>query len=212
MSDRVKTFWVEPLRRARLTLRRYAYESIKGGCKEHVYHDAHLPLFDLPQRLQEFTEGHKVWHHDGPQNAEDVPPGYAFPTHCSCGYEFQPDDEKQVFSESLYQSVDGTVYTVNEFPPGAMWDAEWYGDHARGSDGIHLMVRLPNRSDWCVDSRCSNCTMPDDKTHACWVRHGNPKTDPVTVDKNGHTCQAGAGSIIAGGWHGFLREGYLVGC
>lgn len=32
----------------------------------------------------------------------------------------------------------------------------------------------------------------------------------ITVDKNGTTCAAGAGSISAGPYHGFLRNGQLV--
>jgi hypothetical protein len=47
--------------------------------------------------------------------------------------------------------------------------------------------------------------MPDDGEHRCWVRHGEPPR--ITVDKNGPTCQAGAGSILAGDYHGFLRDG-----
>ena len=82
-------------------------------------------------------------------------------------------------------------------------------------DGNHLLVVLPNGRLWDIDSRCSNCTLPDDTTHRCWIRHGNPELgEPVTVDKRGHTCSAGGGSIDAksgrGPWHGFLRAGYLV--
>jgi hypothetical protein len=49
--------------------------------------------------------------------------------------------------------------------------------------------------------------------HRCWVRHGDAKTGNVHVDKNGITCNAGAGSIISpDGWHGFLHNGYLTSC
>jgi hypothetical protein len=34
----------------------------------------------------------------------------------------------------------------------------------------------------------------------------------LTVDKNGDTCAAGAGSILTPAWHGFLRNGELVAC
>lgn len=72
----------------------------------------------------------------------------------------------------------------------------------RGSD---LM-----RQDWEVDGRASNCTKKDDNVHKCWCRHGDAPN--VTVDKNGNTCAAGAGSILVDGWHGFLRNGYLEEC
>lgn len=102
-------------------------------------------------------------------------------------------------------------------PPGAMWDATWMHDCVGGhflgganSDGRFLVVRLPNGHDWTVDARCSNCTLRDDDTHRCWVRHGEPPH--ITVDKNGHTCAAGAGSILSGDYHGFLRNGVLEQC
>ncbi len=47
-----------------------------------------------------------------------------WPTHCPCGYEFQPKDEWQVFRESLYRREDtGEEWPMRELPPGAMYDA-----------------------------------------------------------------------------------------
>lgn len=110
---------------------------------------------------------------------------------------------------------------LGDCPPGAMWDAHWMvkgdgyaadGGYVLGGlheqDGRFLVVRLPNGRDWCIDSRASNCTLPQDNVHRCWVRHGEPPN--LTVDKNGVTCAAGAGSIQAGDYHGFLRGGRLV--
>lgn len=65
---------------------------------------------------------------------------------------------------------------------------------------------------WYIDYRASNCTMKDDDEHRCWVRHGTVG-DRVTVDKNGKTCGAGAGSFFMGPnneWHGFLRDGVMA--
>lgn len=74
--------------------------------------------------------------------------------------------------------------------------------------GRHLHANLPNGHGWCVDSRASNCGRPEDNIHRCWVRHGDPeKGETVHVDKNGNTCQAGAGSILVGDYHGFLHNG-----
>jgi len=61
-----------------------------------------------------------------------------------------------------------------------------------------------------MDDRASNCGSRDDDEHRCWVRHGEPPD--LTVDKQGLTCTAGAGSIVTDTWHGFLRGGYLVDC
>lgn len=115
----------------------------------------------------------------------------------------------------------GTVY---EFAPGAMYflpwierriaelDPEsrkpsWTMHYHLGPDGRVLGVLTPGGA-WIIDSRCSNCDRKDDNTHHCWVRHG--VAPMITVDKIGNTCAAGAGSIICGDYHGFLRNGELV--
>lgn len=117
---------------------------------------------------------------------------------------------------ALYRRADtGEEMTLSEAPAGAMWDAHWYGRDkkggpwgaGRGTDGLWLVVKTPG-GEWLPDMRASNCTMPDDNEHRCWVRHGAPPE--VTVDKNGLTCGAGAGSIGIGSYHGFLRAGCLT--
>lgn len=91
-------------------------------------------------------------------------------------------------------------------PIGAMWDAPW--KRRKGPDGRAIYVMIPGNYPWFIDGRCSNCNMMNDTVHYCWVRHGEPPD--LTVDKNGDTCKAGAGSIDVPGWHGFLRNGFLV--
>lgn len=76
----------------------------------------------------------------------------------------------------------------------------------------HLYVICPDGSWWDIDGRCGNCTLPDDKGHRCWVRHGDPATGLVTVDKSGASCAAGAGSVNTGGYHGYLRNGEFIAC
>ena len=100
-------------------------------------------------------------------------------------------------------------------PPGAMWRATWLEEldwHWKGPDGHVIQVVLPDGHIWTIDGRATNCTrvdMPEDDGHRCWIRHGTPPV--LTVDKNGVTCQAGAGSIASPlGYHGFLREGWLT--
>jgi hypothetical protein len=98
---------------------------------------------------------------------------------------------------------------LRDAPPGASWDAWWMPDYWRGPDGIALMVKCPNGHEWHVDSQASNCTRKG-QPHECWVRHGDPRQANVTVDKHGDTCAAGAGSIVAGDYHGFLQAGILT--
>jgi len=83
-------------------------------------------------------------------------------------------------------------------------DGNWDND-----DGRHLYVYTPGGiSD--IDTRASNCGSPQDRLHRCWVRHGIPPN--ITVDKNGPTCVAGAGSFLHATWHGMLTNGELVAC
>jgi hypothetical protein len=141
-----------------------------------------------------------------------------WPTHCTCGWKFPDEVGKQYFPESLYR-VQGTdtLVTLRNAPAGSMWYATWLEESnwPTGPDGRVLIVRLPNGSDWTIDSRASNCTLKEDTVHRCWVRHGTPPE--INVDKNGHTCQAGGGSISSREgkpdyYHGFLRNGFLEEC
>jgi hypothetical protein len=113
---------------------------------------------------------------------------------------------------STYDDATGTRYNcrTDPLPPGACYFLE--DDYCEGPDGLSLIVVTPT-GHWHVDSRASNCTLPDDKEHRCWVRHGHPSPGhpdgPLHVDKNGLTCAAGAGSIQMRDWHGFLHHGEL---
>lgn len=137
---------------------------------------------------------------------------------CDCG---EPDCRINGTrsQEPLYRRSDtGGLVTLREAPVGALWDATWYDRRPdfTGADGISLVVRTPGGV-WHVDSEASNCTRPGDRSHKCWVRHGDPRDpqglrngQPLHVDKQGETCATGAGSIIAGSYHGFLHHGHLV--
>ncbi len=97
----------------------------------------------------------------------------------------------------------------HQFGVGAMWFATWYpkGFTWENETEPHLVVVTPG-GEWDIDTRCSNCTLPTDRAHRCWVRHGTPPN--ITIDKGGHSCAAGAGSILTPRWHGFLRNGAFV--
>lgn len=129
--------------------------------------------------------------------------------------------ERHILRKTLYATLDRAW--VGMPGPGDMYFADWF--EIRGAsgrtcihgwtncDGRHLMVVLPNDRAWDTGGRASNCDKHQDTTHRCWVRHGDPrKGEIVHVDKAGETCNAGSGSIDAGGWHGFLHHGELKSC
>lgn len=124
--------------------------------------------------------------------------------------------------------------------PGSLWWNEYMPHEGPrcvfygwgNCDGRHLMAMTPNGHSWDVDARASNCGLPVKDTrcpenpetgehaetcacrvHRCWVRTGNPEAEPPTVhvDKNGFTCAAGGGSIVAGDYHGHLHAGSFTG-
>lgn len=210
-------FWLELTDQVDHSLRRFRYSSAGDPCTAGSYCDASVPIGLAPARYVD-RDGRKFLDML-PDTPRDDP---RWPTRCAhCGRPFTDDDEWQDFQRQVYVTADGTLCipddrqipgTVPTALPGAMWDAWWMGSHSRGPDGICLAVLLPNRRTWLVDSRASNCTMPDDNVHKCWVRHGDPRTEPhlLTIDKDGVSCSAGAGSIQADDYHGFLHNGALT--
>lgn len=182
----------------RVYLRRFCYSSKvpAGSCA----HDAKVKLSD------EIHPPHEGVHpHYGGSN--ELYPAEMWPQKCDhCGADLPADTEFQVFNKRLYNSPSGhpepgDLYWITWYPENMHWD-----NHV----GPHLCAVLPNGREWVIDSRASNCTMPGDRTHRCWVRHGDPETGQVHVDKNGHTCNAGAGSIASGDYHGFLHNGQFT--
>jgi hypothetical protein len=198
-------FFLTPTNRCVHYILRYKYCSNKE-CSSYIYgHRASkVVLYD---GLTDGENGYWRPHSDiNYINKEDP----AWPTHCACGYKFTKEDEYSSGSHRLYiRSDNNEETTIGDAGPGAMWFADWMGSYngmGIGPDGHSLMVRTPG-GDWCVDSRASNCTMPEDNEHRCWIRTGEPPI--ITVGKNGFTCAAGAGSILCGNYHGFLRNGVL---
>jgi hypothetical protein len=209
----VACFWLEETGTVRVGMRRYTREKDACPASDSGYHQAVNLTGDVTVIWSDVVPdvGRCFNDRDGRYGVAD----YQWPPHddprwpriCKCGRPFSPDDPWQEWSERLYQRADtGRLLTLREAPDGAMWDAWWMP--WKGPDGRSLMVKCPGGHEWSVDSRASNCTMRDDNEHRCWVRHGEPPV--ITVDKNGLTCQAGAGSILTGNYHGFLRNGQFT--
>ncbi len=211
---RYECFLVQPTFRAQKYLRRYRgrYESPADPLSNHRLgiHNASVFVGDADlhvdpkwtdMKVYDLVAGEAVPHDDS-----------RWPTRCDeCDYLFEPADQWQVRFEQYYQRVDtGAVATLEDMPPGAMWDAEWWRDgNGRGSgpDGLSLHVKLPDNSIWFIDGPASNCTAKDVK-HNCWVRTGEPPK--LTIVGGANLCGVGGGSIMTAHYHGFLQDGWLV--
>ena len=200
----VRCFLVTCVGRARRYLRRYVQHA-EGVCPgPHGYHQAWTLIDVVEEHVG--TDGYFP---ATPQDWDPQDPRW--PLKCQgCDYVFLDTDIRQVFHDHLYIDAGGVDHSLRDRTPGMMWDAHWMPECWRGPDGRSLCVVCPGGTEWMIDGPASNCTMPSDqgpfdRAHRCWVRHGEPPN--ITVDKNGRTCHAGAGSIQAGQYHGFLRNG-----
>lgn len=211
MTTRIKTFLLEPTEHERLWLRRYVFSDREKCPGPSGYHSAMTLIGEEPIVWCETPESTQlrrvIAERSSRQPAADDP---RWPVKCEhCDYLFTPDGEYQLFGRQLYRRQDtGEIMTLDDAPDGAMWYADWM--RGIGPDGRYLMARVPGGSDWAIDGRASNCDMPDDNEHRCWVRHGEPPN--ITVDKNGNTCHAGGGSIQTSNWHGHLVNGEFIPC
>ena len=113
---------------------------------------------------------------------------WAWPASCGCGYAFGPNDDRRLFQDRLYRNPEtGTLYTSATIPPGALWAAPWL--FWKGPDEQCLLLQTPG-GPWIADAPQEGLPI---------TRSGFPPL--VTVD----------GPIIAGAFHGELRDGVLIG-
>jgi hypothetical protein len=198
----IRCFFVVESGRTKRSLRRYKSsdkEQDKCSASGYGYHNAHTPIEDGA-------------HEPGTYISNDSPVAFEgderWPTHCACGYEFRPEDQRQVFSESIYRNeATGDEWPMRELPPGAMYDAWWYRDDdgkprrgtgmgtGTGHDGICLCVCLPPGGGldyWHVDAVAKN--------GPGWERTGTVPNITATP------------SIQTPRYHGWLRNGVLVEC
>jgi hypothetical protein len=218
----IKCFLVQPTDEGPKSLRRYCPSS-KSTCPgKYGYHNASVVTGDVKDPVGEDGIIHNppMINHSDPR----------WPAKCEhCDYCFQEDDYWQTNLDVYYASTDPEIpgrWTQRQLPAGAMFYPSWLQPKSvyteavevgaipdrpkrwqTGPDGKCLMVVTPG-GEWIIDGRASNCDMPEDNAHRCWVRHGEPPN--ITVDKNGLTCGAGGGSIQCGDYHGYLRDGWLV--
>lgn len=221
LATPVQTFWCEPTGRIRRFLRCFqSYRTGEDAGPCAGYCNARIPLDEVEIEYDSREDGTKF---QRGYSAKDWP-WDAFKTACDkCGVEM-PAPERQIFTDQIFVVKTGEragqVFARREAPVGAIWEIEHYRDIPdwQGPDGMAINVVLPG-GEWSPDGRANNCTKPGDTKHRCWVRHGDPRTGYVHVDKAGTaerpTCEAGAGSIWMNaptGFHGFVHRGYVTDC
>lgn len=208
----VKCFFLEPTGRYRFSLRRFAWSSPEAShsCngyafvreEEHAEPPASVLYETCPATLERYGTPWPTRCNVCARGFRDV----GFNNH---GEWMKPDPWQTVYQELFRRSDGGPDTTLEAAPPGALWYADWLILKAwKGPDGHILAARCPDGTDWIIDGQASNCTQKDDAEHRCWVRHGTPPL--ITVDKDGRTCDAGAGSIQTAGYHGHLRDGVFT--
>lgn len=193
------------------------------GSGSKGYHNAEIHLVDS-NRIGDFDLGgspsdhpEQCWPRACDHCSAPVPPTTKIP--CMCGdpncSAVRTTPSRQVHHRRMYSTPSGEV--IDRPAIGDAWLADWW-HHDDGScgiwsncDGKHVIVKLPGGVEFDAMSRASNCTMKDDRSHRCWRVHGNLETGAgLTFDKNGLTCNAGAGSIQLGNWHGYVKQGFIT--
>jgi len=184
MGQEIQCFLLEPADVAEVSLRRFTYTS--EGCAHSWGHDAKAVIGQVPfphaNNLEGEVEGGMLDHADP-----------RWPKKCeACGYVFREADEWQVSRHRMYQHPEVGLVVLGRAPPGSMWYASWLREldgFERSPDGNVLVVRTPG-GDWVVDGPSNNGNG--------WTRSGKPPH--VTANP----------SIVAGSYHGFLRDGKLI--
>lgn len=207
----VECFLIAPGNHAKVELRRYTRDEV-GRCPSSGlgYHNAEVEIGNASARVE--GDDFVIAAPDISDHGDS-----RWPTACTCGYVFQEGDHWQTGTSVFWIGPDGSQRPLHEWGTGAMFDAFWMGGYGSvNGDGPAWSVICPGPGGgagriWHIGSEASNCTRKGED-HDCWCCHGEaPK---LTVDKQPEpgrsTCEAGAGSIIVGDWHGFLRDGFLV--
>lgn len=191
----IPCFLLTPTNRCRVSLRRYvSAASPERTCPGPFgYCNAAVVVGD-----EDYAEDHNG-RADVPDAALRADPRW--PAACAhCGRAFGDDAKWQVSRDRLHARSDGgPPCTLRDAPPGAMWDAPWYGD-TKGPDGRALVVKTPG-GEWFVDgpSYHDNGSVQSERG---WTRTG--EVPRITARP----------SILMhrSGYHAFLTDGVLVSC
>lgn len=204
----IKCFMLEPTDRGRIQLIRSNHAWGEDG---KVVPEKSCPLSGYSHLARTWIGETAVIRRDNgiydpsDPGAMDVPhDDPRWPGACECGYRFAKEDNYSTGCRVIYRSAEtGEECLLQEAPVGAMWYADWLKiseeqvyeqpGHFIGPDGHCLVVQLPGEWEWCVDGPASG--------GGGWTRTGTP---PEV------TASPSVWANAPHGWHGWLRDGYLV--
>jgi hypothetical protein len=190
----IQCFWLEYTDALAQYLRRYTSSGRTKCPKRNDWgHNASVRIENRPHKAREPIDLVRV--------DETLAADARWPKTCDCGYEFTPEDERQIFQDWLMRRIDtNELLPLRDAPIGAMWDAFWLASMkttmSRPDDGITLMVMTPQGEFFC-DGKASN--------GPGWTRTGDPRSNPPTV-----TANPSIGPRVGETYHAWLRNGVLV--
>lgn len=166
------------------TLRRYSASDLRD-CPVTGYHNASADIGEITGPADAAGDN---WPHDDPR----------WPRACQCGYVFAEADHWQRNDRRVYRLPDGAEFALwGSFgkiaPPGTMIRATWYDEYAQ-RPGESWLISLPDGGEWITTQQASG--------GGYWEVTGT--VPRITVSPSiFHNAPHG--------WHGWIRDGELVG-
>jgi hypothetical protein len=242
MDTNIQTFWLEPTTKKRVWLRRYCSGSECGHLTNHGYHNAQFLVGDLENpgtplddihaepepdhsdaRWPVFCAcGYKFVDQDAWQvfsrrlyargdtgelvTTDDAPHGAVFDAQWLKDCPDQTGPDGQCIHVKVPNGALGSYWNVDSRASNCDSPCKW----CRAPYRSHKKENCSNPGD--AEHTWTKGSYEDGRPHKCWIRSGDPRLGTLHVDKNGVTCNAGAGSIDNRKWHGFLHNGKLTKC
>lgn len=185
----IKCFLLDPVSKIRVWARRYS-KGTPNCCPknpgEYSYHDAMNLIGDFEFALPANDSQCEEW----TDFVETLRPAIGdpiWPAKCDCGASFENSDTiergGQMFVHRLHKRSDnGELTTLRDAPAGAMWRGWWMKHEGRYWDWDNqteapLICKTPSAREWNIDGRASNCTLPNEMLHRCWIPSRNSADD-----------------------------------
>ena len=169
-------------------LRRYTYGNDNSCPAGSMGHNAHTVIGIIDSEAERSVAHGDLWPHDDDR----------WPKACEkCDYKFTDEDQWQLNDNRICRLPDGTEFTFwGSFgrcaPAGAMLRADWYDEYS-DQPGESWLIALPDGGEWITTQRASG--------GGYWEVTGTPPQITATPSI-WHNAPHG--------WHGWVRDGFLV--